>query len=195
MIWQRPAAAKKIPNATVPQPKFVNLKLLNCYNNAAIKNHLPLIYIYIYDILLYDINTSWTHPQQLPTPPQVSLHWSWDLGPEFNDPSHAREVCSRSVVHQKGRQHQCVLSIWSRLNPSSQPGDDQPIFLAKFCHVLQRWSKYMYQKPPGQQHQFLAVFHPFWLATGLIFWCSWMFLMVFFINLSQGLVYPLPWKM
>lgn len=128
MIWQRPAAAKKIPNATVPQPKFVNLKLLNCYNNAAIKNHLPLIYIY--DILLllwyqYFLDTSTTTSNSK----QVSL-WSWDLG-EFNDPSHAREVCSRSVVHQKGRQHQCVLSIWSRLNPSSQPGDDQPIFLAK----------------------------------------------------------------
>ena len=68
------------------------------------------------------------------------------------------------------------------------------IFLP-ILHFLQRWSKYMYQKPPGQQHQFLAVFHPFWLATGLIFWCSWMFLMVFFINLRQGLVYPLPWKM
>lgn len=68
MIWQRPAAAKKIPNATVPQPKFVNLKLLNCYNNAAIKNHLPLIYIYMTYYYYYDINTSWTHPQQLPTP-------------------------------------------------------------------------------------------------------------------------------
>lgn len=132
MIWQRPAAAKKIPNATVPQPKFVNLKLLNCYNNAAIKNHLPLIYIY--DILLYDINTSWTHPQQLPTPNKYLCTGHEILESSMHHPSHAREVCSRSVVHQKGRQHQCVLSIWSRyLNPSSQPGDDQPIFLAKFC--------------------------------------------------------------
>ena len=113
MIWQRPAAAKKIPNATVPQPKFVNLKLLNCYNNAAIKNHLPLI-----------LDTSTTTSNSLSISALVMRSWS-----RVHHPSHAREVCSRSVVHQKGRQHQCVLSIWSRyLNPSSQPGDDFHFF-------------------------------------------------------------------
>lgn len=70
MIWQRPAAAKKIPNATVPQPKFVNLKLLNCYNNAAIKNHLPLIYIYIWHIIIwyqYFLDTSTTTSNSSPS--------------------------------------------------------------------------------------------------------------------------------
>ena len=197
MIWQRPAAAKKIPNATVPQPKFVNLKLLNCYNNAAIKNHFPLIYIYIYDILLYDINTSWTHPTsnfQLQTSISALVMRSWRVQCTIQV-TQGKFAAGPLSIRKVGSINACwVFDRGTWIHPANLVMTN-PFFWRNFAHFFQRWSKYMYQKPPGQQHQFLAVFHPFWLATGLIFWCSWMFLMVFFINLSQGSVYPLPWKM
>lgn len=193
MIWQRPAAAKKIPNATVPQPKFVNLKLLNCYNNAAIKNHLPLIYIYMTYYYYYDINTSWTHPQQLPTPNKY-LCGHEILESSMIQVTQGKFAAGPLSIRKVGSINACWVFDRGWIHPANLVMTN-PFFWRNCCHFLQRWSKYMYQKPPGQQHQFLAVFHPFWLATGLIFWCSWMFLMVFFINLSQGLVYPLPWKM
>lgn len=132
MIWQRPAAAKKIPNATVPQPKFVNLKLLNCYNNAAIKNHLPLI-----------LDTSTTTSNSLSISALVMR--SWRGSSCTIQVTQGKFAAGPLSIRKVGSINACwVFDRGTWIHPANLVMTS--IFLAKFCHFLQRWSKYNVSK-------------------------------------------------
>ena len=183
MIWQKASCSKE--DSKCDCAPSLSLSTWSCWI-AIIMLLLRIIF-----------SLSWTHPQQLPTPNK----YLW-TGHEIleSSPSKLRKGSLQQVplsIRKVGSINACwVFDRGTWIHPANLVMTN-PFFLAKILPFSSEMIKiYVSKNHLVNNINFLAVFPPFWLATGphLL-----MFLNVldgfFFINLSQGSGYPLPWKM